>query len=140
MKLSFLLLLAPFTVCAQQPTDDWPNLRKYRDSNAVLGPQENRVVFMGNSITEGWKKYFPAHFPGKPYVNRGIGGQTTPQMLVRFRQDVIALKPDVVVIFAGTNDIAGNTGPETNEEIDGYLTSMCELAEANRIQIGRAHV
>ena len=133
MKLCFLLLLVPLTVCAQQPTDDWPNLRKYRDSNAVAGTPQ--VVFMGNSITEGWKKYFPAQFPGKPYVNRGIGGQTTPQMLVRFRQDVIALKPKVVVILAGTNDIAGNTGPSTLEMIEDNLASMTDLARSHGIRV-----
>ncbi len=89
---------------------DWPALNRYRADNAALGAAaagEQRVVFMGNSITEGWARYFPTMFAGKPYVGRGIGGQTTPQMLVRFRQDVIALKPAVVVILAGTNDIAG---------------------------------
>ena len=126
-----------------QPTDaqlrsDWANLAKYRDANAKLAApasNENRVVFMGNSITEGWQQYFPTMFAGKPYVNRGISGQTTPQMLVRFRPDVVALKPKVVVILAGTNDIAGNTGPMTLEEIEGNLTSMAELAKANGIRI-----
>src|SRR5436305_8394419 len=94
-----------------------------------------RVVFMGNSITEGWQQYFATMFPGKPYVNRGISGQTTPQMLVRFRQDVIALKPKVVVILAGTNDIAGNTGPSTLEMIEDNLASMAELAKANGSQV-----
>ncbi|MGH7176176.1 MAG: SGNH/GDSL hydrolase family protein, partial [Tepidisphaeraceae bacterium] len=96
---------------------------------------ENRVVFMGNSITEGWAKYFPTMFPGKPYVGRGISGQTTPQMLVRFRQDVIALRPAVVVILAGTNDIAGNTGPSTLEMIEDNLASMTELTRANGIEV-----
>jgi lysophospholipase L1-like esterase len=101
----------------------------------VLGapkPGENRVVFMGNSITQGWAKYW---FGGKPYVNRGIGGQTTPQMLLRFRQDVIALKPKVVVILAGTNDIAGNTGPSTIEMIEDNLAGMTELAMAHDIRV-----
>ena len=101
---------------------------------------EQRVVFMGNSITEGWARYFPAMFPGKPYINRGIGGQTTPQMLLRFRQDVIALKPKVVVILAGTNDIAGNTGPSTLEMIEDNLASMAELAKANGIRVVLASV
>ncbi len=116
---------------------DWPNLARYRDANAVLGAPgggEKRVVFYGNSITDAWAKYFPTEFPGKPYVGRGISGQTTPQMLARFRQDVIELKPAVVVILAGTNDIAGNTGPSTLEMIEGYLTSMVELARANGIR------
>src|SRR5205814_4978202 len=100
----------------------------------------DRVVFIGNSITDGWAKYFPTEFPGKPYVGRGIGGQTTPQMLVRFRQDVIALRPRVVVILAGTNDIAGNTGPSTLEMIEDNLASMAELARANGIRVVLASV
>jgi lysophospholipase L1-like esterase len=90
---------------------------------------------MGDSITEGWARFFDAEFPGKPYINRGISGQTTPQMLVRFRQDVIALQPAAVVILAGTNDIAGNTGPSTLEMIEDNLVSMVELAKANHIRV-----
>ena len=118
--------------------NDWPNLARYRDANAKLAapaPTENRVVFMGNSITEGWAQYFPTMFPGKPYINRGIGGQTTPQMVVRFHQDVIALKPKVVVILAGINDIAGNTGPSTLEMIEDNLQAMTEMAKANGIRV-----
>ncbi|MCC6930970.1 MAG: SGNH/GDSL hydrolase family protein [Gemmatimonadaceae bacterium] len=118
--------------------NDWANLARYRDENAALGAPksgERRVVFMGNSITEGWAPLFPTLFPGKPYVGRGIGGQTTPQMLVRFRQDVVALKPAVVVILAGTNDIAGNTGPSTLEMIEDNLASMAEVARANGIKV-----
>ncbi|HEV8496571.1 MAG TPA: SGNH/GDSL hydrolase family protein, partial [Gemmatimonadaceae bacterium] len=96
---------------------------------------EKRVVFMGNSITDGWARFFPQMFPGKPYIGRGISAQTTPQMLVRFRQDVIALKPAVVVILAGTNDIAGNTGPSTLEMIEDNLMSMTEIARANGIRV-----
>lgn len=117
---------------------DWAYLERYRAENAALGPPrpgEKRVVFMGNSITDGWAKYFPTMFPNKPYIGRGIGGQTTPQMLVRFRQDVIALKPAAVVILAGTNDIAGNTGPSTLEMIEDNLASMSELAQANGIRV-----
>jgi lysophospholipase L1-like esterase len=115
---------------------DFAELRRFRDDNGSLKPGESRVVFMGDSITDLWRQpQFGGFFPGKPYVDRGISGQTTPQMLVRFRQDVIALHPSVVVILAGTNDIAGNTGPETDEEIEGYLTSMSELAQANRIGV-----
>lgn len=117
---------------------DWANLARYRDSNAVLGPLrsgEHRVVFIGNSITEGWAPHFASMFPGKPYISRGIGGQTTPQMLVRFRQDVIAIAPSVVVILGGTNDIAGNTGPATIEMIEDNLASMTELAKANGIHV-----
>ena len=92
-------------------------------------------MFYGNSITDAWAAYFPTMFPGKPYVGRGISGQTTPQMLVRFRQDVIALEPAVVVILAGTNDIAGNTGPSTQAMIADNLRSMVELARANDIRV-----
>jgi len=117
---------------------DWANLAKYRDANAALPPPaagEDRVVFIGNSITESWTPYFPSMFPGKPYIDRGISGQTTPQMLVRFRADVIALHPRVVVILGGTNDIAGNTGPSTLEMIEDNLASMAELARANGIAV-----
>jgi len=117
-------------------TDDFGQLARYSDANAALkppAPGENRVVFFGDSITEGW--HLDEYFAGKPYINRGIGGQTTPQMLVRFRQDVIDLKPKVVVILAGTNDIAGNTGPMTLEQTEGNLASMAELAAANGIRV-----
>jgi len=103
-------------------------------------PDEKRVVFMGNSITEMWAKHFASLFPGKLYINRGIGGQTTPQMLVRFKQDVVALKPKVVVILAGTNDIAGNTGPATLEMIENNIASMAEIAKANGIRVVLASV
>jgi len=118
--------------------NDWANLAKYRDANAKLappGPNESRVVFYGNSITEVWAQHFPTMFPGKPYIGRGISGQTTPQMLVRFNQDVVALRPKVVVILAGTNDIAGNTGPSTIEMIEDNLRSMAEIATANGIRV-----
>ena len=102
---------------------------------------ETRVVFYGDSITDNWSKDgFGGFFPGKPYINRGISGQTTPQMLLRFRQDVIALKPKVVVILAGTNDIAGNTGPTTLEQIEDNLTSIAELATLNKIKVVFASV
>src|SRR5215813_12405068 len=123
---------------AQTATTDWPALGKYQKANADLGvPKagEQRVVFMGNSITEGWAPRFDSLFPGKPYVGRGISGQTTPQMLLRFRQDVIALAPAAVVILGGTNDIAGNTGPSTLEMIEDNLASMTELAKANGIRV-----
>ncbi|MGA3071577.1 MAG: SGNH/GDSL hydrolase family protein [Terracidiphilus sp.] len=118
---------------------DFGGLTNYKEADLALGPPaegENRVVFMGDSITEGW--HFGGaerYFSGKPYINRGIGGQTTPQMLVRFRQDVIALKPKVVVILAGVNDIAGNTGPMTLEQTEDNLASMAELATANHIRV-----
>jgi len=120
----------------QAQYNDFANLARYRDANSKLAPpakDEQRVVFMGDSITDIWK--FDQYFPGKPYINRGISGQTSRQMLLRFRPDVIDLKPKVVVILAGTNDIAGNTGPETLAEIEGNLTSMAELARANGINI-----
>ena len=129
--------LAVSPLDAQQP-NDWANLQRYRQTNGELTPStpgQRRVVFMGNSITESWAQFFPEMFPGKPYVGRGISGQTTPQMLVRFRQDVIALKPAVVVILVGTNDIAGNTGPSTLEMIEDNLMSMTELAKANGIRV-----
>ncbi|MEZ4917975.1 MAG: SGNH/GDSL hydrolase family protein [Saprospiraceae bacterium] len=117
---------------------DWANLQRFQQENAALSPVadgEHRIVFMGNSITEGWSHHSPGFFKDKPYVNRGIGGQTTPQMLLRFRQDVIDLQPSVVVILAGINDIAGNTGPATNDEIAGNIQSMAELAEAHQIKV-----
>lgn len=123
--------------------NDWPWLQKYAKANAQLpppAPDEDRVVFMGNSIFEVWNRFFPTVFPGKPYINRAIGGQTTPQMLVRFRQDVIALQPKAVVILAGTNDIAGNTGPATLEMIENNLASMAELAKAHGIRVVLASV
>src|SRR2546423_367858 len=117
-------------------TDDYGQLARYRSANAELkapAASENRVVFFGDSITDNWK--LEQYFPGKPYINRGIGGQTTPQMLVRFRQDVIELSPKVVVILAGTNDIAGNTGPMRNEDIEANLSSMAELAREHAIRV-----
>jgi len=136
-----LSLGALSTACAQgddRLRSDWAWLERYRADNAALPPPSSngdRVVFMGNSITEAWARLFPTLFPGKPYIGRGIGGQTTPQMLVRFRQDVVALKPKVVVILAGTNDIAGNTGPSTIEMIEDNLMSMAEIAAANGIRV-----
>jgi lysophospholipase L1-like esterase len=118
---------------------DFPWLARFKDADRTLPPPaagENRVVFMGDSITQGWQIEGPeGSFPGKPYINRGISGQTTPQMVLRFRQDVIALKPKVVVILAGINDIAGNTGPETLEQIEDNLASMADLATANQIRV-----
>jgi lysophospholipase L1-like esterase len=116
--------------------NDFGELSRYRDANVSLGHPatgENRVVFFGDSITDMWK--LAEYFPGKPYVNRGIGGQTTPQMLIRFREDVIDLKPKAVVILAGTNDIAGNTGPMSLPEIEANYASMAELARVNQIQV-----
>ncbi len=150
------LILCPVTALAQQSTqtltpdqalqkyrdskaatllNDFGELARYRDANAALkppAPGENRVVFFGDSITDIW--HLDECFPGKPYINRGIGGQTTPQMLIRFRQDVIDLHPKVVVILAGTNDIAGNTGPMRLEDIEADYASMADLARANHVR------
>lgn len=118
--------------------NDWANLNHFRFENTKIGlpaPGEKRIVFMGNSITEGWSRTDSGFFAGKPYVNRGISGQTTPQMLIRFRPDAINLKPAVIVILAGINDIAGNTGPSTLEMIEDNLASMTELAKANDIPV-----
>ena len=124
---------------AEARLKDWPLLARYREDNARLAPPakgERRVVFMGDSITDSWDNpRFGGFFPGRPYVNRGISGQTTPQMLIRFRPDVLALKPQVVVILAGTNDIAGNTGPMTLEAIGDNLASMAELARAAGVRV-----
>lgn len=119
---------------------DWPALARYRQANAALSKPaagESRIVFMGDSITDAWQQQarYGRFFENKSYVDRGISGQTTPQMLVRFRPDVIALQPKAVVILAGTNDIAGNTGPATDEEIEGNLASMSELAQAHGIKV-----
>jgi len=134
----FLLLTMMTTVALMAEAQDWANLNRFREDNAKLSvPRtcDDRVVFMGNSITQGWIDMVPEFFAGGHYINRGIGGQTTPQMLIRFRQDVIHLRPKVVVILAGINDIAGNTGPSTLEMIEDNLHSMTELAQANGIQV-----
>ena len=120
---------------AQKTLQDWANLGRYRADNATVKPGEKTVVFMGDSITDGWGRKYGKFFSGKPYLNRGISGQTTPQMLIRFRPDVLVHKPKAVVILAGTNDIAGNTGPMTLEDIEGNLQSMAELAKANGIRV-----
>ena len=139
---------APPDPCAETKTQvtrletrlkDWPALARYREANTKLtapAKNEQRVVFMGDSITDGWDDpKYGGFFPGKPYIDRGISGQTTPQMLIRFHPDVIALNPKVVVILAGTNDIAGNTGPMTLEAIEDNLTAMSELAHASGIRV-----
>jgi acetyl esterase/lipase/lysophospholipase L1-like esterase len=123
--------------------NDWAYLARFKDENKNLGPPkqgENRIIFMGNSITAGWSRIHPEFFAGKPYVNRGIGGQTTPQMLIRFNQDVIDLKPKVVVILAGINDIAHNTGPATLESIMDNISAMALLAKAHGIKVILASV
>jgi lysophospholipase L1-like esterase len=137
IKLGLSIYLALFLIEISH-AQDWPNLKRYQIENAALTPPksgENRIVFMGNSITDSWSTMRPEFFAGKPYVNRGISGQTTPQMLVRFRQDVIDLHPSVVVILAGINDIAQNTGPSTIKMISDNIISMAELAVANNITV-----
>jgi lysophospholipase L1-like esterase len=143
MKYLKLIILVIFSLIFMNQTlnaqiIDWANLNRYKEENAKLkapADNENRIVFMGNSITEGWSKINPEFFNGKPYINRGISGQTTPQMLIRFRPDVVNLEPKVVVILAGTNDIAGNTGPSTLEMIEDNIASMVEIAKANNIKV-----
>jgi lysophospholipase L1-like esterase len=123
---------------AEKRLKDWPALARYREDNQKIAAAKNdeqRVVFMGDSITDSWDNQTSGFFPGKPYINRGISGQTTPQMLIRFRTDVIQLQPRVVVILAGTNDIAGNTGPTTLAAIQNNLRSMAEIATANGIRV-----
>jgi len=137
IKLLTTFLLFFYTLELVQ-AQDWANTERFKLENEKLGKpttNEKRVVLMGNSITEGWSKFSPEFFEGKSYINRGISGQTTPQMLVRFRADVIDLQPSVVVILAGTNDIAGNTGVATLEMILNNLISMVELAKANKIKV-----
>ena len=130
----FLLLLSNSSLLAQ----DWANFQEFKVANEALPapePGEHRIVFMGNSITIGWLNTHPDFFKNKPYVNRGISGQTTPQMLVRFRADVIDIGAKAVVILAGTNDIAGNTGPSTLEMILDNIKSMTEIAQANGVKV-----
>ncbi|MGH9523984.1 MAG: SGNH/GDSL hydrolase family protein [Terriglobales bacterium] len=125
----------------QKWLNDWANLSRYGEADKKLGPAapgEKRVVFMGDSITDIWD--LAKYFPDKPYVDRGISGQTTPQMLVRFHPDVVELKPAVVVILGGTNDIAGNTGPMTTEQIEGNIASMADIARAEGIRVVLASV
>ncbi len=137
ITLSIVLLLS-MNVTFKANAQDWANLNRFKKENSEVAlptASEDRVVFMGNSITQGWKDQAPEFFENPNYINRGIGGQTTPQMLIRFRQDVINLHPKVVIILAGTNDIAGNTGPSTLEMIEDNLYSMSELAKAHNIEV-----
>ena len=145
LRTTVIALLIATSAFAQQRSaeeerlhSDWAYLARFRDENAKLPPPsrgEKRVVFMGDSITQVWANFWEKEFDHNPYINRGISGQTTPQMLVRFRPDVIDLKPSAVVILAGINDIAGNTGSETVEMIEGNIRSMAELARANNIAV-----
>lgn len=133
--LTFVFIVFIFNTSFAQ---DWSNLKRYRSDNEKMGfPKagEKRVIFMGNSITEFWQSNTPDFFSENGYINRGISGQTSPQMLVRFRADVVNLKPAVVVILAGVNDIAGNTGPSTLEMITDNIFSMAEIAKSNGIKV-----
>ncbi|MBT6160476.1 SGNH/GDSL hydrolase family protein [Flavobacteriaceae bacterium] len=137
-KERLLMLFFMSLLMTQLHAQDWPNFNAFKAANAALPPLEEaqqRVVFMGNSITIGWLDSHPEFFENKPYVNRGISGQTTPQMLVRFRTDVLAIDAAAVVILAGTNDIAGNTGPSTLEMILDNIKSMTEIAQANDVKV-----
>jgi lysophospholipase L1-like esterase len=134
------LLCVGYLWAQKTGSQDWPDLARYRADDEALppaAPDVQRVVFFGDSITDAWgrSETTGVFFPGKPYVNRGISGQTTPQMLVRFQQDVIHLHPAAVVILAGTNDIAGNTGPSTQQMIEDNYTSMAEIAKQNGIKV-----
>lgn len=132
--LTFMLVIFCFSISVHAQENERDGLNRYKlDNSKIMGNPD--VVFMGNSITEFWSVERPEFFMSKPWANRGISGQTTPQMLVRFRQDVINLNPRVVVILAGTNDIAGNTGETTIEAIANNIYSMCELALVNNIQV-----
>jgi lysophospholipase L1-like esterase len=146
MKAKRVLCICGAVLCAgylwaqKTGSQDWPDLARYQAENAALpaaAPGVQRVVFFGDSITDAWgRSVSPGEFfPGKPYVNRGISGQTTPQMLVRFQQDVVHLHPAAVVILAGTNDVAGNTGPTTQQMIEDNFTSMADIAKQNGIKV-----
>ncbi|RNL53241.1 GDSL-type esterase/lipase family protein [Pedobacter jejuensis] len=147
MKITLSLFLSLiFTSCLYRPTvtvkedfsDDWAMLRKYQKENDSIGPPkkgEKRVVFLGSSIFEIWKQKDPEYFRNRAYVDRGISGQISPQLLIRFRQDVIDLKPKAVIILAGSNDLAGNRGHVSNETILSNIKSMAELAKLNQIKV-----
>ena len=139
LKLKLLLQFFFFLIiCSSASAQDWPNLERYHSADSVLMTKpvkEGRVVFMGNSITDIWIQHSPDFWNENPYIDRGISGQTTPQMLIRFQQDVIHLQPEAVVILAGTNDLAGNTGPSTLLMIKDNITSMAQIAQANGIQV-----
>ena len=128
----------PDLATLQKKLLDFPQLAYYRDRNAQLAPPapgERRVVFFGDSITEGWGRHWNDYFAGKPYIERGISGQTTEQMVLRFHQDVVDLKPEAVILLAGTNDVAENTGPMTPEMTLDDFRAMLEMARANNIKM-----
>ncbi|NND80661.1 MAG: acylhydrolase [Maribacter sp.] len=144
LRIIFLVVaVLGITHLQAQDNSDWPNLKRYEMKNDSIKEIENRgdrIVFMGNSITEGWAYHMPEYMNGTPYINRGISGQTTPQMLIRMYPDVVDLKPVAVVILAGTNDIAGNTGPSTIKMIMDNIKGMAEIANANNIKVILASV
>ncbi len=140
ISLCMIIIVSQFSAFSQNNRikDDWQNLKKYAEADSILGltaPGENRIVFMGNSITESWVKIDSSFFANPDYIGRGISGQTSSQMLLRFRQDVIDLKPTAVVILAGTNDIAENAGPIALKDVLGNIISMAELAKVNNIKV-----
>ena len=135
MKNIWLLICLQLALCSFCSGQDWANLGRYRAANETLKDKKIRAVFLGNSITDSWIDLSPEFFTNNNFVDRGISGQTSPQMLLRFRQDVIALHPKAVIIECGTNDIAGNTGPSTIEMIEDNIMSMSELAKANKIKV-----
>ncbi len=137
-KIIFCALILTLLMAKMSHAQNWANLDYYKNENIELGSlskDESRIVFFGNSITQSWKDMNPTFFSDKSYVNRGISGQTTPQMLIRFRTDVIDLHPDILILLAGTNDIAGNTGPTTLKAISDNIKSMAELAKTNGIKV-----
>ena len=137
IKALFLATLLAIVIFTNMNAQDWANVARFKAENELVIENKApvKMVFMGNSITEGWKLFDPNFFNSTDYVNRGIGGQTTPQMLIRFKQDVLDLKPKGVVILAGTNDIAGNTGPMSIQEIYNQIESMAGLAALNKIEV-----
>ncbi len=136
LHLNFGIIILSLFIMESSYAQDWANLKRYKNENKKIGlpsPKENRIVFIGNSITESWSNLSPEFFVKKTYINRGISGQTTPQILLRFKEDAIDLKPKIIVILAGTNDIAENTGPITLEKINENIISMAEMAKRNGI-------
>ena len=137
-KINILLFVSVIILLSSCKTTDWANKARFKEQNEMLEKsqqKENRIVFMGNSITEGWSNHRPEFFEGKPFINRGISGQTTDQMLERFQEDVIDLNPAVVVILAGTNDIAENRGPISLEDITKNISKMIDKAQKNNIKV-----
>lgn len=138
MKKTILIAAMAFTCISISAQDDWATFRKYEKNNRELRAASNdgrRVVFLGNSITENWRNMRASFFTDHGFIARGISGQTSYQMLLRFREDVISLKPKVVIINAGTNDIAQNNHPYVEDRTFGNIVSMCEIAKANKVKV-----